>query len=119
MDKNLLKKIKGKLEKEKERLEKTLASFAEKDKKLKGDWDTRMPKMDSGRLEEETDEVEEFSNLLPIKNTLELELEKINLALKKIKQEKYGICEKCKEPIPQIRLKIYPQAKYCKKCEVK
>jgi len=119
MDKNLLKKIKRKLGKEKERLEKILAGFAEKDKKLKGDWDTRMPKMGSGKLEEETDKVEEFSNLLPIENTLELELEKVNLALKKTKQANYGICERCKKPIPQSRLKIYPQARYCKKCEAK
>ena len=117
MKDSLLKELKKKLEESKERLEKELKSFAEKDKKLKGDWDTRYPKFDGGKLEEEADEVEEYGNLLPIENTLELELQKVNRALEKIKKGKYGMCEKCKGPISEARLKVYPQAAYCKKCQ--
>lgn len=116
MKNNLLKKLKEKLEKNKEKLERELKSFAEKDKKLKGDWDTRYPKFDGGKLEEEADEVEEYSNLLPIENTLELELGKVNRALGKIEKGKFGICEKCKGPISEARLRVYPRAVYCKKC---
>ena len=117
MEDNLLKKLKKKLEENKERLERGLKSFAERDKKLKGDWDTRYPKFNGGKLEEEADEVEEYGNLLPVENTLEIELEKVNRALEKMKKGEYGICEKCHRPISEARLKVYPQARYCKKCQ--
>ena len=119
MDKNLLKQQKEKLKKEKQRLEKELSSFSRKSKKVKGDWITKYPKFDGGRLEEETDEVEEYGNILPIGYTLELELKKINESLEKTKKGKYGICEKCKKPIPKGRLEAYPQAKHCIKCQNK
>jgi len=82
MEDNLLKKLKKKLEENKERLERGLKSFAERDKKLKGDWDTRYPKFNGGKLEEGADEVEEYGNLLPVENTLEIELEKVKRELK-------------------------------------
>ncbi len=44
------------------------------------------------------------------------ELEEINLALKKIEEGTYGICEMCEEPINEERLKIKPFAKYCIIC---
>ena len=116
MKDDLLEELKKKLEKNKEKLERELKGFAEKDKKLKGDWDTKYPKFDGGKMEEEADEVEEYSNLLPIENTLELELGKVNRALRKIEKGTYGICEKCKNPISEDRLKVYPRAVYCKKC---
>jgi len=53
MNKKLLQKLKERLEKEKIELEKELQSFAKKDTKPKGDWDTRYPKFNGGGLEEE------------------------------------------------------------------
>ncbi|MCD6270378.1 TraR/DksA C4-type zinc finger protein [bacterium] len=44
------------------------------------------------------------------------ELDKVNLALKKIKEARYGICEKCGKLISKERLIVYPQARYCKEC---
>jgi len=130
MDKRLLQELKLKLEKEKEVLERELKSFAEKDKKLKGDWDTRFPHLGDeaggASLEKAADEVEEYSTRLPIEYTLEIKLKNVNLALEKIKkvakgellQEhgKYGICEKCGKPISSKRLKISPEARFCLKC---
>jgi RNA polymerase-binding protein DksA len=40
----------------------------------------------------------------------------IDLALKKINQGKYGLCERCNKPIGKRRLKFLPQARYCIKC---
>jgi DnaK suppressor protein len=40
----------------------------------------------------------------------------IDLALKKINQGKYGICESCGKPISKRRLKFLPQARKCIKC---
>ena len=44
-------------------------------------------------------------------------LEKINNALERIKQGKYGICLKCKQEIPENRLKAIPYAFLCIKCQ--
>ena len=122
MDKNLLQELKQKLEKEKIAIEKELRTFAKKDKKLKGDWDTRFPSWDgdsssSSAMETAADEVEEYSTLLPIEHSLELKLKDINTALQKLKKKKYGICEKCGEKINEKRLKIYPEARTCNKCK--
>jgi len=121
MDKNLTEELKKALEKEKSEIEEQLKKFATKDEKLPGDWDTRFPNFNAGQgssgMETAADEVEEYSTLLPIEHNLEIRLENINLALEKIKEEKYGICEKCQKEIPIERLKISPEARFCLKCE--
>lgn len=121
MNKKLLQKFKQLLEKEKNIIEKELGKFAKKDKKLKGDWDTRFPhfgkETGGAALEKSANEVEEYSTLLPIEYSLEIKLQDINSALKKIKKEKYGICENCGKKISQKRLKVCPEAKTCKKCK--
>ncbi len=106
-----------KLREEKIKIEKELSQVAVRNKKLKGDWITKHPQLDGGRLEEGTDEFEEYENLLPITYTLELELKKINESLEKIKNGIYGICKKCQKPIPRGRLGVYPQAGQCLKCQ--
>jgi RNA polymerase-binding protein DksA len=40
----------------------------------------------------------------------------IDLALRKIAESKYGICERCGKPIAKRRLKFLPQARLCIKC---
>lgn len=44
------------------------------------------------------------------------ELRDIDLALDKIKNKTYGICEMCDEPIAIARLKVKPHATYCINC---
>lgn len=118
-----IEKIKKKLEKQKEDIEKQLEKFAIKDKKLKGDWDTRFPSFNGGEsgssaLEQEADEVEEYTTLLPIEHSLEIRLKNINSALEKIKTGKYGICEKCRGKIESERLEAYPEVRNCSKCQI-
>lgn len=122
MDKELIQKLKQKLEQEKEIIEKELKRFAKKDEKLKGDWDTRFPKFDGGEvggaaLEKAADEVEEYEALLPLEHNLETKLQDINLALEKIEKNKYGKCEKCQKEISEKRLEVYPEARFCLKCK--
>jgi DnaK suppressor protein len=123
MNKELLKELKEKLEKEKIQVEKNLETFAEKDDKLEGDWDAKFPKWNddshasNSALEIAADEVEEYSTLLSLEHVLEIRLKNINSALKKIGSNKYGICEKCGKEIPIERLKIYPEARFCVKCK--
>jgi DnaK suppressor protein len=116
MKKELVLKLKEKLEKEKSSLEKELEGFAEKDERIKGDWDTKYPRTSGGSLEEAADEVEEYGNLLPVEHSLELRLKNINRALEKIKEGDYGKCEKCGKKISEQRLKVHPSSLYCKKC---
>ena len=121
MNKKLLKELKEKLEKQKNSIETELEKFATKDKKLKGDWDTRYPKFNGGAgsqaMEDAADQVEEYVTLLPIEHNMELRLQSINSALEKMKKGKYGKCEKCGKKIIEERLKIYPEARFCVKCE--
>jgi len=46
----------------------------------------------------------------------ELELIEIEVALGKIKDKQFGICEMCEEEISLQRLKVKPHAKYCIDC---
>lgn len=120
MEDKILKELENKLYKKKEELEKELKKFAQKDKNLKGDWDTKYPQFGSSSanpVEDSADEVEEYANLLPVEYSLELTLQDINKAIKKIKDKKYGLCEKCKKQIDIERLKALPESKTCKECK--
>ena len=122
MDKNLTNQLKERLEKEKVLITEGLKKFAKKDEKLTGDWDTRFPSFNGGEtggglLEKEADEVEEYGTLLPIEYAFESKLKNIDSALEKMKEGKYGICEKCGKEIEGGRLEISPEAKYCLKCK--
>ena|SRR4030042_876953 len=121
MDKKIIQGLKERLERDKENVEKELSSFAKKDDKLTGDWDTKYPHFGGGaggeRLEQAADMVEEYVTLLPIEASLELKLQAINSALEKIKNGNYGKCEKCKKAISLERLEAYPEAKTCQKCK--
>lgn len=46
-------------------------------------------------------------------------LNKINKALEKIKNNTYGICEKCQKQIEITRLKIDPATNLCRECAFK
>ena len=121
MEKKLVQKFKKRLEEEKTAIENQLKRFAKKDIKPPGDWDTIFPKWDGeaggSALEKAADEVEEYEARLPVEFSLETRLKDINLALEKIKEGRYGICEKCRKEIPQERLQVYPEARFCLKCK--
>lgn len=123
MEKKLVNKLKEKLEKEKLSIENELKKFAQKDERVKGDWDTKFPEVDGGiggqQLEDAADQVEEYITLLPIEHSLELRLKNIDLALERIKKGIYGKCKKCKKPIPKERLRVFPAAELCNKCSKK
>ena len=117
MDKQIIEELKQKLEKEKSLLEKELSDFATKDKTLKGNWDARPPKHEENSdIEEESDETEEYDNLISIEQSLELKLKDVDIALDKIKNGSYGRCEKCNKEVEEERLKAYPEARLCITC---
>lgn len=47
---------------------------------------------------------------------LQRKLSDIDIALQKISKGKYGLCEKCGMSIPQARLNLIPEARYCVSC---
>ncbi len=68
-------------------------------------------------FEEKTDEAEEFSNQLAKAQDLKKRLDEIDVALSKIKNGGYGICEKCGGEIGDDVLSVNPAAPRCKKCK--
>ena len=104
------------LEKKQNQLEKELESFATRDPKVKGDWDSKFPRTPEGNLEEAAGEVEEYSTRLHIEFSLEIQLRDVNNALERIKKDSYGTCENCNKQISPARLKVSPEARTCQDC---
>jgi RNA polymerase-binding transcription factor DksA len=113
MEKKLIDELKQKLETSKDSIIKELETFASQDPNLKHNWDTKYPNREDGDKEEEADEVQEYDNKLSVEYSLELKLKDVNLALEKITNGTYGICEKCGKEIEIERLQAVPEAKVC------
>jgi len=119
MNQELVKHFKQKLLEEKKEIKRILSGFAKQDKDFPENWQTQFPQFGNHRSEqdENADEVEEYTNLLPIEHRLELQLLDIETALVKIEKGRgYGICEKCGKRIEKKRLKAIPEAKFCSQC---
>ena len=120
MNKEFLDKQQVALQKQKDRLEQELGTFATKDPSLKGDWDTKFPvemTQGSNDPEEAAGQVEEYSTELETEFTLETQLKDVQTALEKISKGVYGICEKCNQPISRERLEASPEASICLNCQ--
>lgn len=118
MDKNTLLQFEKRLTERKDKIEQELASFAKKDEKLPGDYDTKFPDFGTSQsTDEEALEVAAYESALPVEYALELRLASINKALDKIKNGTYGQCENCKEPMDIRRLEAMPEATLCLKCQ--
>ncbi|MBI5306040.1 TraR/DksA family transcriptional regulator [Candidatus Wolfebacteria bacterium] len=108
MNKNELEQLKNRLEKEKQEILKEIKSHK------------NMP--DFGNdvdPDEETEESEEYGNILSVVQTYKERLSDIETALKKISNGKYGACEKCKKEISLKILKIDPESRLCQDCKKK
>lgn len=55
-------------------------------------------------------------NISILRNKQIEELNEINIALKKIENKTYGICEMCDDKIEVQRLKAKPHARFCVEC---
>ena len=80
------------------------------------------PMREAGR-EEPGDEADQASQSLEKEILFELSgnerlmLDQIEAALKRIKQGTYGLCERCRNPIPKARLDAIPYTRYCLACQ--
>ncbi|MEK7500725.1 MAG: TraR/DksA C4-type zinc finger protein [Patescibacteria group bacterium] len=112
MDHNTLNQLKTSLEQEKETLTKELHSIAEPDKHLKGDWDAKYVNLGS-EWDDNAQEVTEYATRVPLEHDLEMRLLEVEMALARIDQGTYGVCEICGEMIPIERLTANPAARTC------
>ena len=113
MDKKLIEELKQKLEEQKASIKKELESFATEDPNSKHNWDAKYPNREDGDKDEEADEVQEYDNMLALEHSLESKLKDVSIALEKIDEGTYGICEKCGKEIEKERLEAAPEAKFC------
>lgn len=98
--------------------QKQLENIAQKDDKVENNYKSDFP--DEGRkLDDHTPkEYENYERKVGVEHELELELEKINKALDKLKNDRnYGVCENCSEEIDIERLKARPHALNCIQCK--
>lgn len=69
---------------------------------------------DIDRASAETGSLESESKLASLNSEKEL----VVLALKKIEEGKFGLCEKCGQEIDKARIEIMPTAKLCMNCKI-
>jgi len=116
MDKQELQIIKEELIKQKKRIEKDLASFAEKKPQVNDDFDTRFPNYGDD-VDSNVAEVDSFAASLSLERNLEHMLRDINQALTNIERDTYGRCQQCGKQIQEARLRAFPAATHCMKCQ--
>lgn len=110
------KKIKEKLEEEKEVLLKQMKDIGRLDKET-GEWETTPEELNFPESDEndKADRFEDFEARSSMMKTLELRLSNILKSLKELNKESFGKCEVCKKDIEMARLEANPAARTCKK----
>lgn len=68
-------------------------------------------------LDEEANEAEALGNQLAAEQTAKDRINEVDMALNKIRLEKYGICEKCGRGIEENVLDAAPESRFCKQCK--
>ena len=110
------KKIKEKLEKERDTLVEELRDMGKLNPET-GEWEaipqeSSFPEADPNEM---ADRFEDFEARSSMVRTLEPRLNNILKALKSLSRESFGKCEVCKKDIEEARLEANPAARTCKK----
>ena len=109
--------FKEKLENELTLVEKELNNVGHKNPDNPTDWEAEPTVMniESADRNETADNIEEFEENTALLKELEIRYNDIKDALNKLKENKYGFCEVCNEPIEEDRLVANQSARTCKK----
>lgn len=112
--KKILKEFQDRLEKEKQKLEERLKQLTAPDEEMF----SKMPDFGSEVLDFsiEADQIEEIGNILALRQVLENNLKDVGEASERIKNDTYGVCQRCQKEIELRRLRIEPAATLCSKC---
>jgi RNA polymerase-binding transcription factor DksA len=115
MNKQEIENLKKQLEKEKKKLELELSTVGRINPDNPNDWEAVPSDMDdrSSDLNDFSDNIEAFETNTAILKQLETQLIDVKIALKKIDEGKYGICEVCGKEIGKERLEANPAARVC------
>ena len=107
--------FKSKLQKEQSALISELKKVSRKNPDNPNDWEATPAKMDilSADRNEVADKIGSFEGDVAILKELEPHLNDVKLALKKIEEGTYGVCEIGEEPIETERLEANPAARTC------
>lgn len=121
IDKKTLAELKKSLFEKRKKIRAQLSTFAKKSGKIKNDYETKFPHL--GDWEDENAiEVTMYGDDLGVEHKLEEDLKAINEALDRMKDGTYGLCYNCGDEPQTIeikRLKAFPEAEVCVKCEKK
>lgn len=116
IDPKTLNDLKESLLAKKTELEENLQRIAKPVDAKTGDYTTTFDEVGSDR-DDNTTEVEEYADNLPVEIALEEKLKDVIEALGKMENGTYGICENCQQEIDIERLKVNPSAKTCITCK--
>ena len=117
MNRDSAQKMKDRLLKEKEELEKELGKFAHRNTKAtETDFNADFPNH-GDKDDENAAEVAQYSDDLSLEDTLEKGLRDIESALKRIEEGAYGMCKYCKSEINELRLEARPTSSSCIQCK--
>lgn len=108
--------LKNLLLKELEVLEGQLVSIGRKNPDNPADWEAVATNLDDDNADEfdVAEDLENYENNKAELDALEIQLNNVKTALKKIEDGKYGLCEVCNKEIENDRLEVNPSAKTCK-----
>lgn len=109
------KKIKEKLEKERDTLLEELRDIGKLDPET-GEWEATPEEVDFPQSDQNdmADRFEDFEARSSMMKTLEPRLNSILKALKRLNKESFGKCEVCKKDIEIERIEANPAARTCK-----
>lgn len=115
---SFLEEIEAILKLEETKLAKELNKFAKPDDKTPDpdDFDTKFPNF-GDKEDENAAEVAEYAANLSIESDLEKALRDVKSSLIRLKKGTYGICQYCKKPIEERRLKARPTSSSCVECK--
>lgn len=113
IDKDLLAKLKRKLEKRQETL-------VQEKERLVGEDPLRNPdRLTQNAPDDDSQEVVGHERVRALVAEVETQQEETRLALEKIEQSSYGLCQECGRAIRKGRLELMPWALLCIECERK
>ena len=115
IDSKTLAELKEALLAKKSELEENLQRIARPVDEKTGEYATSFDEVGTDR-DDNTTEVEEYADTLPVEMTLEQNLREAMDALKRMEDGTYGYCENCQQEIPIERLRANPAAKTCVIC---
>lgn len=110
-----LSEMKEKLLAEKQQLEEKLATLGKRGGGEGAKYATTWQEY-GDKEEDNASEVEEYSASLGLGQTFETELQEVNIALQRMEEGKYGVCEACGNQIDEKRLHIRPMSRFCMDC---